>query len=317
MDVIEVANVGVENIRVADKGVAHVDDRNEIPAATEPREERFTEAQREPADSETKPAAEETDKSGTIDGIAAVRTRAPAPPAAKIIPTAVMVRRETPGRIVNPGPAPRADPVPIAVAVGSPVRRNFALIPNEAIFRLIAPVTVIIQIAVAGRIARNVLSGNGVVFFQVALGGPTIEAVRTGSPVNVVLDVVRAVEFGALPGMNFIGLAAGSYFTFTANCGNASRVAVFIDVNAKSARFLDGESQIRRVHFVEIALTKFADAEIDAAFRKAHLRDALVKVQERQRGHAAEVNGCWAGLQFREWILVDPNLVADGHGAVS
>src|SRR6266568_5335082 len=214
MDVIEVANVGVENIRVADERVVHVDDRNEIPAATEPREERFTEAQREPADSETKPAAEETDKSGTIDGIAAVRTRAPAPPAAKIIPTAVMVRRETPGRIVNPGPAPRADPVPIAVAVGSPVRRNFARIPNMAILGLIAPVTVIIQIAVAGRIARNVLSGNGVVFFQVALSGPTIEAVRTGSPVNVVLDVVRAVEFSALPRMNFIGLAAGGYFTF-------------------------------------------------------------------------------------------------------
>src|SRR5713226_6540050 len=171
---VDVTNVGVENIRVADERVVYVDDGYEIPAATEPGKEWFTESQREPADSEAKAATEETNKSGAIDWRAKDRARAPAPPAAAVIPAAVMVRRETPWRIVNPGPTPGPDPVPIAIAVGSPVRPDFARIPNVAVLRLIAPVTVIIQVAVARRIARNVLSGNGVVFFQVALSGPAV-----------------------------------------------------------------------------------------------------------------------------------------------
>src|SRR5712692_5908198 len=141
---VDVTNVGVENIRVADERVVYVDDGYEIPAATEPGEEWFTESQREPADSEAKAATEETNKSGAIDWRAKDRARAPAPATREIVPTAVMVRRKTPWRIVNPGPAPRADPVPIAIAIGSPVRPNFARIPNVAVFRLIAPVSVII-----------------------------------------------------------------------------------------------------------------------------------------------------------------------------
>src|SRR5216683_7601796 len=41
---IEVANVGVENIPVADEGIPFVDPLKELMTAMEPREERFTEA---------------------------------------------------------------------------------------------------------------------------------------------------------------------------------------------------------------------------------------------------------------------------------
>src|SRR5258708_21568799 len=107
---------------------------------------------------------------------------------------------------------------------------------------------------------------------------------------NVVLNVVRAVEFGALAGMNFIGFAAGSNFAFAANYGHAGGVAIFINVNAKSTRLFNDEGQIRSVHLVDIALTQCADAEVQTAFRKAHLCDALLTVQEGQRGHAAEMH---------------------------
>src|SRR5712692_9403336 len=141
---VDVTNVGVENIRVTDERVVYVDDGDEIPAATEPGEERFAKAQREPANAEAKASTEEPDESRPIDRRTKKRARAPAPATREIIPTAVMIRRKTPWRIVNPSPAPRADPVPIAIAIGSPVRPNFARIPNVAVFRLIAPVSVII-----------------------------------------------------------------------------------------------------------------------------------------------------------------------------
>src|SRR5713101_1525538 len=268
----------VHEIDVANERVEYIDDVDEIMAATEPGKKRFAEAQREPADSETKPAAEEANKSGAIDWRPKERARAPSPSAREIVPAAIVERSEAPRRIINPGPAPGVDPVPIAIAVRSPVRCNITRIPNVAVFRFVAPVTVIIQIAVARRIARNVLSGNRVVFLQVALRGPAVEAVRTRSLFNVGLNFVGAIEFGALTEMNFIGFAAGGHFALAANDGHAGGVAIFIYVNAKCSGLLDSESQIRGIHFVEIAFAQFTDAEVDAAFRETHLRDALIKV---------------------------------------
>src|SRR5260370_10824456 len=110
--------------------------------------------------------------------------------------------------------------------------------------------------------ARYVARGDGVIFFAVALRGPAVEAIGTGSPVNAVFDVVRAIELRALTGVDFIGFAAGGNFAFAANYGHASGVARFSHVNAKCSSLLHGESQIRGVNFVEIAFPQFADAEI-------------------------------------------------------
>ena len=93
---IDVMNVGVEDIHVANERVVHVDDGDEITAAAEPREERFAPAEGEPADSETKSTAEEADKRGAIDRIPKSRARAPAPSTTEIVPAAIVVRREAP-----------------------------------------------------------------------------------------------------------------------------------------------------------------------------------------------------------------------------
>ena len=278
MDVIDVASAGVENATVADERVVDVDPLDELVAAAKPRKERFAKAQREPANSKPETAAKEAHKSWPIDRGVKNRSRAPAPPAAKIVPAAVVERSKAPRRIVNPGPAPRADPVPVAIAVRSPSGLNRCGIPNVAVFGLITPGAVVVEVVVADHVARYVVRGDRVIFFAVALSSPTVEAVGAGSLFNDVVDVVRAGEFPALTGMHFIGLAAGGNFTFAANHRHTRRVAVFININAKCASLLHGESQIRSVNLVEIAFAKFTDAEVDTAFRKAHLCDALVKI---------------------------------------
>src|SRR5260370_33146743 len=108
-------------------------------AQTEPGKERFAEAQGEPADSETKPAAEEANKSGAVDWRPKERARAPSPSAREIVPAAIVEGSEAPRRIIKPSPAPGVDPVPIAIAVRSPVRCNITRIPNVAVFRFISP----------------------------------------------------------------------------------------------------------------------------------------------------------------------------------
>ncbi len=152
---IDIANVAVEDVRVTDERVVYVDDGNETPAATEPRKERLAKTQREPADSESETAAEEAHESRSVNS-GTIESGAPAPPATKIIPAAIVIRSKAPGRIVNPRPTPRANPVPVAVAVRGPVRRNFIGIPHVAVFWNVTPSAVVVEIAVPIHIARNI-----------------------------------------------------------------------------------------------------------------------------------------------------------------
>jgi len=93
---IDVANIRVEDVSVADKRIAFVDSLKEFVAAVEPREEWLAEAQREPANAETKASPEETDKGRPIDRRTKDRARAPTPAAGEIVPTAIVVRSKTP-----------------------------------------------------------------------------------------------------------------------------------------------------------------------------------------------------------------------------
>jgi len=54
---IDVANVGVENISVADESIPFVDPLKELVTAVEPGEKRFAKAEREPANSKSETAA--------------------------------------------------------------------------------------------------------------------------------------------------------------------------------------------------------------------------------------------------------------------
>src|SRR5579871_2510169 len=175
VSVVEIA-AAVE-IVVVDARVIDVDIARIAVAVVIPRAVRFAESEREPAnaaaESETKsdpPAATtiESDKGRTPIGTRVIRTWAPAPTAADVVPTSIVERSITPGRVVNPSPAPRTDVTPIAVTVGRPTDVNDGGIPNVAIFGNFVPSAVVIEIAVANGFARNIFCGNGIVFFQVA-----------------------------------------------------------------------------------------------------------------------------------------------------
>lgn len=74
----------VENRRIADKRVANVDAFCEPWTTMEPRIERLAKPKREPPYTEAEPTAEKAHERGAVDRRAKDRTRAPAPPAAKI-----------------------------------------------------------------------------------------------------------------------------------------------------------------------------------------------------------------------------------------
>src|SRR5260370_42302743 len=136
--------VDVVDARVADVGV--VDKRT---AGMEPRIERFTEAKRDPADcateteSEAEAAADKADECWSVEWACKDGSWAPAPGAAHKCPAAIVEGSKAPRSVVNPGPAPRADPVPVAVAVWRPTNGYLRRIPHWAIVGLFAPVTIV------------------------------------------------------------------------------------------------------------------------------------------------------------------------------
>jgi hypothetical protein len=132
-----------------------------------------------------------------------------------------------------------------------------------------------------------------------------------------VLDAaVGANKLGAIAGMDGIGLAGGENFSTATDNRDTGAIAIFADIDAESAGLLNGEGGVGRINLVYIAFAHFTDAEIHAALSDADLGNRAIEVEERESGHAAEVKGDLAGLEFRTGVFVDPHLVGYGDGAV-
>src|SRR5580704_1034163 len=165
IEIPEVVHV-VKIVKVVEVRVVHVHVIPVTRTTVIPRTERLSPTKGEPAiaaapaESETNPnpksAAKESDKRGTIIRRSINRTRAPTPIGTEIVPAPVVIRRETPRLSANPGPAPGRDIGPVAVAIGSPTRRDVVGNPDVADFRLFFPGSVVVEIAIAHCVARNV-----------------------------------------------------------------------------------------------------------------------------------------------------------------
>ncbi len=100
--------------------------------------------------------ADEGDQCRRIARAWHIRARHPAPAVADMRPAAIVKRREPPRLVVNPGPAPRRDPGPVARAVRRPTGFHHAREPDSPITRVFLPVAVVIQRGVASHLSRHI-----------------------------------------------------------------------------------------------------------------------------------------------------------------
>ena len=80
------------------------------------------------------------------DHRADIDDRRPTPAVAHVSPSPVVIRRPAPRLIRNPSPAVRRKPSPITVAIWRPIIGDPTRAPHPAVFRLIYPVAVIVQV---------------------------------------------------------------------------------------------------------------------------------------------------------------------------
>ena len=163
--------VDVVDDRVVDYGVAVVDLGHIGAAGGIGRLVHLARRQREPGDTATSliaaghtkakvGAAHKHDQRRCVPGRCGDRARHPGPVVAQVGPAPVVGHREAPWGVVHPGPAPRIDPDPVAVAVRCPAGRHPIWHPHMAVSRVVAPTAVGIQVLVTDDIARYITRGH-------------------------------------------------------------------------------------------------------------------------------------------------------------
>ncbi|VWC02762.1 hypothetical protein BUB20358_04930 [Burkholderia ubonensis] len=198
------------------------------------------------------PAADECDERRRIDGRLADddRTGHPRPAVVDIGPAAVVIRREAPRRVVDPGPAPRRLPDPVAVVVRRPALRHVVRHPGCAVGRVLAPRAVRVEVLIAGNVTRHVAGRHRALLVAVAAGGPLVERVEAGR-----LRLLRDLQAGAgehdlLPGRQRVLAVVAVDGRAAAPHGDRRARAVRRDVDAVVAGAGDAEREVRRVDFI-------------------------------------------------------------------
>src|SRR5258708_37802657 len=107
-------------------------------------------------------------------GGSARRAGYPPPTAANIHPAAIVEWSKAPGRVIHPRPTPRRNPCPVAVAIRRPSNYGNVREPDRAVFRNLAPATVIGEVFIADHGSGNVAARHRMFFAIIALAAHTI-----------------------------------------------------------------------------------------------------------------------------------------------
>ncbi|SPC21839.1 conserved membrane hypothetical protein [Cupriavidus oxalaticus] len=243
------------------------------------------------------------------------RARHPAPARAHIGPAPVMRGSEAPWRIVDPGPAPRRDPRPVADAVGCPARADDAREPDRAVGGLFLPVAVVVQRRVAGHFARQVARRRRRVFARVTCRGPAVEAVF-GNGAAAGVGQVGAGKAHAVAALQFDRAAVAVDHGAAMPHRHRGGAAVRGHVEPVVARLARHEGQVGRIDLDGLVLRQRAHAHLQRALRQLDLRGVVVQVQDAGRGGTAHAHGDGAGMQLGAAAGVHPQPVAGSDRAV-
>ena len=240
----------------------------------------------------------------------------PGPAVADLGPAAVVRGGKTPGRVVHPGPAPGLDPGPAAVAVGRPVGRGDAGVPDGAVGGVLRPFTPGVELGVAGQLARQVLGRARTVFQRVARGGPLVERIaqrrrRLGDEqiAPAVAHLLVRADPGRLSGAAVHGGAAGMH-------RQARGVAMRVDVQPVFARLVGHQRQLRGVDLDALTRLQLAHTQRQAAGGERQLDGVVVEPGDAQVGTLGQTHGAPAAVQLGARAGVEDETGAGAHRPV-
>ena len=154
------------------------------------------------------------------------------------------------------------------------------------------------------------------VFVEIALIAPVIEIIRIGNALDVRIESVRAGKGALLARVDGVSGATAVDFSFPIANADDSGVAGFVDIDAVAARTKNGEGKIGCVDFDVFTVPLAPHTDADGALGNANLNGLVIQIEEREAGFAGKAKGSGIDVQLGASVLIGPELVACGDGAI-
>jgi hypothetical protein len=284
----------------------------------------FTDRQRDPAhrrigDHHARIEIRENDQRRSVHGTnhRDRHRRDPAPRSAHVYPSAEMEWSPTPGGVIDPVPAPRLDPGPMSVAIGSPIRDQTRRKPDRAVGANVAPhAKVPAQVFVAGNVAGDVIGGDGGHFTRIAKLAKRVELIGRRDGCRIQVRVLRARGRHLRTHVHRRGLVADVDLGVAFAHGGDGGIAVLIHVHAIIAVAEQREGELGSIDLEALARSQRVQPDVQRSGGDLNLRHVVVQVQEREIGTAGNPHFGIVGLQFGHAVLLRPDMVAIGDRMV-
>src|SRR5271166_932078 len=229
-----------------------------------------------------------------IDGVRDKAARNPGPVLADKSPAAVMERGKSPGLIVDPGPAPRRDPAPMAVTIGCPIYGHLVRDPEGAVFGVAVPASRSVELGKAGHRWRNVIGCRETRLVEIARLAPLDKIVSRGR-----LD--RGSRWGIGEQRHVAGLDSDG----RGIAADKSRGA-FEDrdpwppgIDVVTAGLHERDALSRNVDLDAFAGAELGQSETDPSPRYGDPHDLVVQLGDCDLGVGGEIDRVGADLKLR------------------
>ena len=242
--------------------------------------------------------------------------RRPAPGVAHVDPAAIVERREAPRRVVNPGPAPRAHPGPVASAVRHPVHSHLLRHPQRAVLGVLLPAAIAVELVGAGHLGRHVAHWRAAVAGAVTRVAPVGEGIvdRRGQTVLGHIVLVDK-ELGALARLHSQARALAFEVGLARIDGDEARTRTPVDPVTAGA--LHQEAAVGGGNVDTAGLGRVTHPGGDAATAQLHREARVVEQLHVELGAGVEPHGGRAHLQFGPCASVGGKAVAGGERLVA
>ena len=283
----------------------------------------FPRTQREPthsapaANSDRKPKASSTHKGHQRRSIYRPRyhrPRIPSPSAARIGPATVMERRKSPGRVIDPRPAPRVAPSPMAIMIRGPIRPH-ARAPYWAILIARVPTPIPVQIFVSHHLPGHISRRGRGIFQPVAVEREIVEIVRRVRSLDALLPAIAA-KIGGLPGVHRKALTISGHFRFPAAHRHHGGIPVRVGVDPVIAGPQQRNRAVRSIHFPHVLIAQTAHAHNQRALRQPNLYRLIVQIEEAKICLPRQPDGVRTHTQLRTRALIGIQMIAGGQRIV-
>ncbi len=242
------------------------------------------------------------------------RLRRPGPTRPDLDPAPVMEGRETPGRVIDPGPAPGRDEGPMTLAIRCPIVGHLR-VPDVTVIRRGGPLAVIAEIL--GTRHRNRRSRWRGTRFLVA--GPDDETVfrlcagerRLHRPVLTVIG-----QDGHLAGPDIHGNIVARHLGAAAIDDHLARMRRIAGDDLIPAGLVDGHGAARRGDLIAITVIEVFQVEIDRSLRNVRLEGLIVELVDIQLRPRIEIDGIAAQIDDGVRAVIRPDRIAAGNRVV-